>query len=439
MKPNIFLLCLALMAGFFLSAQSFDKAKLDRYFDALEQNNKLMGSVAVSKNGHLLYTRSIGYADVESGKKANDETKYRVGSISKTFTAVMVLKAAEKKKLSLDQSIQAYFPGIKHADKITIRHLLSHRSGIHNITRDKSYYEWNTTPRQRAELVKVISDSGSDFEPDFKAEYSNSNYILLSFILEEIYGEPYAKLLEQQIIKPLGLKYTAFGSVINSANNESQSYKYVKNWVKQPETHTSVLLGAGGVISTPADITKFAEALFGGKLLSQKSMDEMLVVKDGFGLGIYPVPVNDKKAMGHTGGIEGFASVFVNLKDIGVTIALSANGDNYNANKVLKALVSSVYNEPYEVPEFKVLVLSDEELNKYIGVYAAEKMPMKITISKDGNSLKGQAGGQNSFPLEATAKDEFRFDGMGLVITFDLSQNTLVLKQGGKEMSFKRE
>ena len=160
--------------------QNFDKTKLDNYFNTLEANNKFMGSVAVSKNGAIIYTKSVGFSDIENNVKANENSKYRIGSISKTFTAVLVLKAVEEKKLDLNQTIEKYFPTIKNAEKITIKHLLSHRSGIHNFTNDKDYLTWNTQPKTEKEMVEIITKAGSDFEPDSKAEYSNSNFVLLS-------------------------------------------------------------------------------------------------------------------------------------------------------------------------------------------------------------------------------------------------------------------
>src|SRR5690606_17415340 len=164
-------------------AQTFDKEKLDSYFDALEANDKFMGSAAIAKNGEIIYTKAIGYSDVESKTKPDANTKYRIGSISKTFTAVLVLKAAEEKKLNLNHTIHKYFPNIANSKKITISNLLNHRSGIHNFTNDDIYLEYNTQPKTEAEMVAIIAEGGSDFEPGTKAEYSNSNYVLLSFIL----------------------------------------------------------------------------------------------------------------------------------------------------------------------------------------------------------------------------------------------------------------
>jgi len=127
------LVTLLIQTGF---SQTIDKTKLDRYFEALETNNRFMGSVAVSQNGKLIYTKSTGFADLDTKTKPNENTRYRIGSISKTFTTVLVLKAVEENKLTLDQTIEGYFPSIKNANKISIKQLLYHRSGIHNFTDD---------------------------------------------------------------------------------------------------------------------------------------------------------------------------------------------------------------------------------------------------------------------------------------------------------------
>ena len=176
-----------------LAQTNFDKTKLDNYFNALEQNNKFMGSVAVSKKGEVIYRKSIGFADVENNVKANDNSKYRIGSISKTFTAVLILKAVEEKKLKLSQTIDKWFPSLKNVKKITIEHLLRHRSGIHNFTNDKDYLTWNTQPKTEEKMVEIIAKGGSDFKPNSKAEYSNSNFVLLTYILEKTYGNSLIK------------------------------------------------------------------------------------------------------------------------------------------------------------------------------------------------------------------------------------------------------
>src|SRR5690606_1780447 len=236
-----------------------------------------------------------------------------------------ILKAEEEGKLNLEQKIDLYFPTIKNANKITIENLLNHRSGIHSFTDDSSYLEWNTQPKTKEELIALISNYNADFEPDSQADYSNSNYVLLSFILEEIYGKSYAEILNEKIIQPLGLKNTQFGGKIKVSNKEANSYKFEGNWVKESETDTLIPMGAGGIISTPEDLIKFGESLFDGKLISEDSVVKMKEIKDGFGLGLFTFPFNDKTAWGHTGGIDGFSSMWGYFPNEKVSITIISN------------------------------------------------------------------------------------------------------------------
>ncbi|PKO99808.1 MAG: peptidase [Bacteroidetes bacterium HGW-Bacteroidetes-8] len=439
MKKFLFL---ALIIGLFSQSafsQEFDKAKLDKYFDVLETNNKFMGSVAVSKNGEIIYIRSAGFSEVGNGIKANENSKYRIGSISKTFTATLILKGMEKRKIDLNQTIDKYFPGIKNSDKITISHLLYHRSGIHNFTNDKDYLTWNTNPKTEKEMVDVITKGGSDFEPNSKADYSNSNYVLLTFILEKSFKKPYAVLLEEYITKPLGLKNTYLGGKVKSSDNECYSYRFLENWILMPETDISIPLGAGGVVSTPVDLIKFSDALFSGEIITKESLDKMKSLKDNFGIGLFPIPFYNKTGYGHTGGIDGFASIFSNFPEDRISFAFTSNGMNYTNNLISLAVLNAVYGRPYEIPEFKTVNITSQELDIYLGVYSSSQIPLKLTITKNDKTLMAQATGQPAFPLEATEKDKFKFDQAGVVIEFNPIEKTMVLKQGGGQFAFVKE
>lgn len=127
-------------------SQTFNSAKLDSFLNSLDENNKVMGSVAISKDGNIIYTKTIGFSDFENKIKADDNTKYKIGSIAKTYTAVVVLKAVEEKKLQLNQTIENYFPTIENAGIITIENMLYHRSGIYNYSDDKDFLSWYTEP-----------------------------------------------------------------------------------------------------------------------------------------------------------------------------------------------------------------------------------------------------------------------------------------------------
>ncbi len=433
---SIFALSLISQFGF---SQTFDKIKLDRYFKNLEMNNKFMGSVAVSENGKVIYTNQIGFADVENKIVPNDNTKYRIGSISKTFTTVLVFKAIAEMKLNLADKIDKYFPSIKNATNITISDLLYHRSGIHNFTALEDYLKWNTEIRSEGQLIEIIAKSGSDFEPNTKAEYSNSNFVLLSFILQKIYKNDYATLLREKITTPIGLKNTYYGKKIDLKNNECYSYVWKGEWIKEKETDMSIPLGAGAIVSTPGDLTKFADALFSGNLVSGKNVELMKTIKDNYGMGIFQVPFGDKVGYGHNGGIDGFTSTMYHFADNNVSMALTSNGTNFDNNQISITLLSAIYNMPYEIPAFNSLALTSEELDKYIGVYESEQMPLKITITKNDKTLIAQATGQPSFALEATEKDKFKFDRAGVVLEFNPTDKTMILKQGGGIFSFTKE
>jgi D-alanyl-D-alanine carboxypeptidase len=290
-------------------SQTFNKQRLDSLFQVLEKKDKFMGSIAISQNGKMLYSNAIGFADIETSKKGTTQTKYRIGSISKMFTAVLVLKAVENKKITLNQTLDKYFPQIENADKITIENLLNHRSGIHNFTNDSMYTSYNTTFKSQKEMIEIITNGKSDFEPNSKAEYSNSNYVLLSYILGKIYKKDYASILNSNILKPLKLNNIYFGGKTNLKNNESYSHSFENKWIKETETDMSIPMGAGALVSTPTDLTVFVEQLFVGKIISEKSLALMKTIKDKYGMGIFEFPYYEKKSYGHTGGIDGFQSV----------------------------------------------------------------------------------------------------------------------------------
>jgi D-alanyl-D-alanine carboxypeptidase len=420
-------------------AQNIDKTKLDNYFNALETNNKFMGSVAVSKDGATLYSRTIGFSDVGNNLKADENSTYRIGSISKTFTSVLVLKAVEERKLDLQQTIDQYFPTIKNAKKISLQLLLSHRSGIHNFTDDKDYLRWNTQPKTEQEMVAIIANAGSDFQPGSKAEYSNSNFVLLTYILEKTFNKSYAELLQEYIITPVGLQNTYFGGTIERKKNECKSYRFSDGWKLESETDISIPLGAGGIISTPSDVIKFSNALFIGKLLKAESLAIMKAIRDGYGIGLFQIPFYDKKGYGHTGGIDGFTSVFSYFSDGNISYALTSNGTNYNTNNISIAVLSAVYDKPFDIPTFTMYRARSEDLDKYLGTYASEQIPLKMTITKDNKTLFAQATGQSAFPLEATEKDTFRFEKAGVVLEFNPAAKTMTLQQGGRQYRFTKE
>jgi CubicO group peptidase (beta-lactamase class C family) len=425
------------------SATSFAQEQkfltLDSLFQILDVNNRFMGSLSISENGKVTYSKTIGKADLASGKSSDKLTKYRIGSISKMFTACLIFQAIEENKLSLTQNINRFFPKITSAKEISIGNLLNHRSGIHNFTNDTSYFNYYTASKSQKEMLEIIQASGSDFKSNSKAEYSNSNYILLSFILEKIYNKSYEELLDIKIIQPQALKNTYFGKKLELAKNECASYRFSGKWELEKETNSSVSLGAGGIVSTTEDLLFFISNLFAGKIINTASLEQMTKLEDGYGMGIFPVPFYDKKGFGHTGGIDGFSSFLYIFPEEKISIALTSNGSRFNNNDIAIAALSDCFDKPFTLPSFSELELRSEDLDKYLGSYVNPEIPIKISITKDSLSLIAQATGQPSFTLELIGKDSFEFSPAGVEIQFIPQKNLLILKQGGGEFSFKRE
>jgi D-alanyl-D-alanine carboxypeptidase len=425
-----------------LSVTSFAQEKkflaLDSLFQILDENNRFMGTLSISESGKIIYSKSIGKDDVASGKLSNNLTKYRIGSISKMFTACIIFKAIEEEKINLNQTIHRYFPKIENAKKITIANLLNHRSGIHNFTSDTSYLSYYTTLKSNDEMLKIIEALDSDFKPNSKFEYSNSNYVLLTFILEEIYGKSYEDLLSEKIIQPLGMKNTYFGEKLELAKNECASYRFSGKWELEKETHSSISLGAGGIVSTTEDLLIFITNLFEGKIINTASLVQMMKLEDGFGMGIFSVPFNEEIGFGHNGAIDGFSSFLYTFPEAKTSIALTSNGSRININDIAIAAMSACYNLPVELPSFYDVELISADLDKYLGTYSNAEMPIKIFITKDSLTLIAQATGQMSFTLDAIGKDKFEFAAVGVEIEFIPEKNMLILKQGGGEFTFTR-
>jgi D-alanyl-D-alanine carboxypeptidase len=321
---------------------------------------------------------------------------------------------------------------------ISISQLMNHRSGIHSFTSDPDYLLWNTSPKSRKSLYNIIIEGGSDFEPDTKADYSNSNYVLLSWILEDIYREDYADLLSKYITDPLKLKNTYIGKKTSSADKEAFSYKYSGEWVKEPDTDMSIPLGAGAIVSTTGDLTVFIEGLFAGKIISPNNVELMQEMKDRFGRGMIRIPFHDKISYGHTGGIDEFKSILSYFPEQKFSLAMAVNGGDFDPNQAAVAALSAYFERDYEIPVFKNITLTPEELDSYLGTYSSPGFPLKITISKENNSLVGQATGQPSFTLEAEGDHIFSFSRAGLTLEFNPESDEMTLKQGPGEYVLKR-
>jgi D-alanyl-D-alanine carboxypeptidase len=434
----------ALISTGALHAQDFDKARLDSLFDLLAIHNRAMGSVVLSKNGEIIYRKAIGYTLIDGPKKlpATPYTTYRIGSVTKMFTAVMIFQLIEEGKLSLATTLDKYYPQFPNSDRITIEHMLRHRSGLYNFTSDPGYIVWNTTPKTEHEMLYGMSYYPAVFQPDEKFEYSNTNYVLLGYILKRITRKSYSENLEKRITSRIDLKSTYYGGKTDAKKGEAQSYQFMNAWQATPVTDLTIPGGAGALVSSPTELARFVEALFEGRLVSQASLNQMKTMKDGMGMGMFQVPFNEKRGYGYNGLIDGFASNVFYFPESNLTIAYCSNGVVYPVNDILVGTLAIYFNMLYTMPVFHPtpqLPPTEVELNRYLGRYTSTELPLKITIYRDNLQLMAQAAGQTAFPLQPSDKAEFTFDPSGIVITFDTEKKEMILKQGGGTFTFTRQ
>lgn len=415
---------------------TLNTSKLDSLFKELEKKGEFMGSIALSHNGTIIYTNAIGFADIETQKKATKNTKYRIGSISKMFTATLVLKAIEENKIKLEQTIETYFPTVENANKITIENLLNHRSGIFNFTNDKAFRTYLSEYKSPEEMVAIISNFKSNFEPNTKGEYSNSNYVLLSIILEKVYNTSLKELITEKISVPLQLKNTYYGAKINIENNESNAYSYATEWTKGPEVNMSIPMGAGAIVSTSNDVTTFMEALFSGKMISAQSIEKMTTIIGTYGMGITRFLINDRESFGHSGSLGGFMSLAMYFPKEKLGIAVMSNGDTGIKGEIISEALGYYFNDT-------ILEASEADLKKYAGAYisvddasdnftfAHEKKSLILVIGKEMREVLIYKGG-HKFLFEQVYAESFTF-------VFSPDKNELWLKQGDYEAIYKKE
>jgi D-alanyl-D-alanine carboxypeptidase len=443
---SILIVLLIISAPCLYAENGFNKAKLDEYLSQLENNEKIMCGVAISKDGVLVYENYIGYSSVDESIQNSKLTRFRVGSITKVFTATIVFQLVEEGKLSLDTKLAQFYPQIKNAEQITISDLLSHRSGIQNFTAQKAYKNYYRSKKTKADMLKIFSSLDSEFVPNKKMKYSNTNYVLLGYIIEDVTGKPYSKILQERIVSKLNLPNTYYGGNIDTQTNEAASYRFKKGmWLRQPATDMSIPHGAGAIVSNPADLSVFIESLFKDKLISDALLPQMKPIENGDGKGLWCYQFMGRTAYGHDGKIDSFFSRVRFFPNERVAISATANGVNYPLNDIWLGILSIYFEEPFDIPDFnaKPIAIGKESLRYYTGTYTSSHHPLDIDLSTKGDQLFGRATGQSAFPLTPYSNTEFRFDPAGIIIKFKTDDkgkvqfDSFVFSQGGRSFLFK--
>lgn len=405
--------------------------RLEAYFDTLAKHKQFKGAVAITQGDKTVYQRNLDNPP---------HTRLRMGSISKVFTAVLTFKAIEAGLFSLETPLYIYFPEIP-SKAITVSDLLNHRSGLNNFTSEADYSDYMTQTQTREQMRQRIFADPLVFPTGSKAAYSNSNYVLLTLLLEKRTGKTYADLLQEHILKPLNLQDTAYGGTIQEPR-DAHSYQWDgEQWIKQPETDMSIPLGAGGLVSTSQDLNHFFRALFRGQLLSKTSLVQMTTLQEGYGRGIFAVPFGEQKGWGHDGAIDAFSSTSAYFPDADLAITLMSNGNRLSLNEISIAALQIYHGMTVEIPDFSVepIQLSPEILQKWVGTYAAEGVPLKIVLRVVKGALEAQATGQPAIVLTSYPNLEFRFVPANLRMVFHAEKAEFVLHQGGGQYLFKRQ
>lgn len=409
--------------------------RLDSLLDAYETNNTFMGSVTLLQGGEIRYEKAIGYEDQDANKKAQVSTKYRIGSVNKTYTAVLTFKAIEEGLLQLNQTLDEYFPNIENASSITIAQLLQHRSGIPNFV-NREFFNYRTEYKSREEIFFIITNLTSEFEPGSQGDYSNSNYFLLALILEKVYGETYEQLLQKQITGPLNLTNTYSGDQAIIGSNEAQSYTFENDWKRFKPTHLSVGLGTGSMISTSTELATFLHGLFNGSLLSEESLKQMQTIEDTYGMGLMRYTIGDRRGFGHRGTLDGFKSTGIYFPKEKVTLVITSNASRDNINQLYSEVLSIYFNDaPVEI--------SEEEVKKFVGTY---NIPVKdkdgFRFVSDKNQLILMVMNEFSEPLTYKGDNRFVFEQLyaeSFSFTFSDDGKEVLVEQGDySELHFKK-
>lgn len=333
-------------------AQSISQQKLAQLHDTLTVLNakqQFLGGVAIRQGDRVLFQKV--YPDVVywSSPFYNINTQFRIGSITKTFTATLIMLTVEEGMLTLDTRLSTFFPQFPAADTITIDHLLTHSSGLHNFTNDLLYLSYIDSAMTHEEMLAIMSKPALDFLPGEKHEYSNTNYVVLGYILELVHGKTYGQLLQERIAKPLQLFRTEYGDDIEPLSNEATSWIWKNDqWEVPgiPTTDMSIPHGAGGIVSTATDLTTFLRGLWQSDLVDSTSLALMITLDEGYGRGLFKYPYHDKVAWGHNGGIDAFMSHASYFPASDISIAVTLNGTQMPLNKLLLIILDTLFQNP---------------------------------------------------------------------------------------------
>ncbi|MEO7041074.1 MAG: serine hydrolase [Gemmatimonadaceae bacterium] len=394
------------------SAGAATARKLETYMRTSTRLGQFSGSVLVSRDGHVLSSRGYGMADAEWSVPNTPSTKFRIGSVTKQFTAMAVLMLEERGAVQLTDPVCKYVADCPLAWKaITVHHLLTHTSGIPDFLGLADYETTKALPTTPQGLIDRFKGLPLDFVPGSKFEYSNSGYVLLGAIIEKASGKSYCDFLAANIFTPLKMSDTGCDS--NAAVEPRRASGYTKpagTLLNADPINMTVPYAAGALYSTTRDLLLWDHALSTDRLVSRKSMNAMFTpYKQMVGYGWAISSLFGRKMEHHDGGIDGFTSNIARFPDDQVLIVVLSNLEQAPVDAITKDLAAIVFGEKYSLPSArKIAKLDPVTLDAYIGKYAVTA-DIALTVSRQDDHLFASLSGGDEEHFEIFPESETRF------------------------------
>jgi CubicO group peptidase (beta-lactamase class C family) len=425
------------------------KTRLDQVASSYTSGNAFMGTVLVVDGDRVLLDKGYGMADVEWNIPNEPAAKFRLGSLTKQFTATLVLLLQQDGKLNINDPVSKYLPDSpKTWEKITLANLLGHTSGIPNFTGLNEFGVWKMSPHTPEEELAFFRDKPLDFEPGSKFTYSNSNFEVLGAVIEKVSGKKYGDLLRERIFDPLEMKDTGLDSDELILPRRAQGYMPgAKGIVLARSESMTVPWAAGSIYSTTGDLLKWEHGLFGGKVLSADSLKQMTTPGKGdYGLGVFVANKDGLRVVEHGGGIEGFNTNLMYAPDRRIAVVVLGNVNGGAPGSMGDQLFDVVLGKPVVLAsEHKAAPIAKEELTRFVGVFdLAPTFSLTVAIAGDGLTVQGtnqpalpviylgvKDGHPRFYAQQPNAEIEFIPDASGAIAS-------LILHQGGQNMPAKR-
>lgn len=434
-------------------AQEKDEAaaqgRLEQIASSYAPNNAFMGTVLVVEGDRVLLDKGYGMASLEWQVPNTPETKFRLGSLTKQFTATLILLLQQDGKLNVNDPVSKYLADTPSAwANIKLANLLGHTSGIPSFTGFKEFPTWSMSPHTPAEEIALFRDKPLDFEPGSKFVYSNSNFIVLGAVIEKVSGKKYADLLRERIFDPLGMKDSGLDSDELVLPKRASGYHPGGHGIEVARSESmSIPWSAGAIFSTTGDLLKWEHGLFGGKILNADSLKLMTTPGKGdYGLGVFIENRDGVRVVSHGGGIEGFNTHLAYAPEKQIAVVVLSNVNGAAPGTMGGQLMDTVLGKPVVLAsERKAVPIAKEELAKFVGVYdLAPTFSLTIVIS--GDHLTGQGTGQPAIDMMYQGvKDghpRFFIAQVGAEIEFvpdaEGAMTSLVLHQGGQNIPAKK-